>query len=177
MKIIQLRETELTRLIQRVINEIETPLRCCNPECSKCSKDCDGDLCDSIRGGEVTGGTVSDHSEFMDEPHIGESDLRRLIRRVINEEGPIYGPGVGICLCPPPWQPCGCLGQAMSMGIAPEDMDPADFKGNEDTSKGMPNLFMLGGEDSRDEEEVESGAVNEWDLRRLVRRVLNKNSR
>ena len=34
--------------------------------------------------------------------------LIKLIRRVINEEKPIYGPNIGICLCPPPWTPCGC---------------------------------------------------------------------
>jgi len=30
--------------------------------------------------------SVSNRSDFMDEPHIGESDLRRLVKRVINED-------------------------------------------------------------------------------------------
>jgi len=63
---------------------------------------------------------------------LTETELINLINTIINEGGKYPDNRFGICLCPPPWTPCGCLGQAMSLGIAPEDMDPADFNGNDD---------------------------------------------
>tara|TARA_Y100000034_G_C6864157_1_gene393644 strand:- start:17 stop:427 length:411 start_codon:yes stop_codon:yes gene_type:complete len=80
---IQLSETELVNLIHRAINEDSEPKYCCNPECTTCSKDCIGGVCGDMSA--HSGMSVSDRSDFMDEPHIGESDLRRIIKRVINE--------------------------------------------------------------------------------------------
>ena len=62
---------------------------------------------------------------------MNESNFNRIVNKVINEGGKYPDNRFGICLCPPPWSPCGCLGEAMSRGIAPQDMDPADFTGND----------------------------------------------
>jgi|TARA_R110002020_G_scaffold444350_1_gene655956 hypothetical protein len=67
---------------------------------------------------------------------LTETELINLINNIINEGGKYPDNRFGICLCPPPWTPCGCLGQAMSLGIPPEDMDPADFTGNDDDDWG-----------------------------------------
>ena len=66
---------------------------------------------------------------------LTETELINLINTVINE-GKYPDNRFGICLCPPPWTPCGCLGEAMSLGIPPEDMNPADFTGNDDDFDG-----------------------------------------
>ena len=78
-------ESDLRRIIHRVINEDSEPKYCCNPECTTCSKDCSrGGVCGDMSA--HSGMSVSNRSDFMDEPHIGESDLRRLVKRVINED-------------------------------------------------------------------------------------------
>ena len=79
----------------------------------KAQKGCEGtDRCSCTFGLCIPDPIVGDNVSG-DGP---KADIKRKLNesQLLSEKEPIYGPNIGICLCPPPWTPCGCLGQAMS---------------------------------------------------------------